>query len=1059
MKRRGLFKRSLAFLLMSVMTVGLVSYMPNDVSKVQAEETKTIAGLGTSAIANPTSSEDKWSGSYVYFGTYNESPVKYRVLNNKTSVFGGTTMLLDCDSVLENMRFDENSRAWQYSEIRKKLTGESESFLTKSFSAIEQNAIATSSKTAVYAGDANGSGKDGEGSTGFEWTNLTGEKIFLLDAVEATNESYGYSSDNSRKKTGCSGNWWLRSPNKTKAGAGYVSSGGVLSTASYSLSQVSGISPALNIDLSSVLFSSEILDSENRIEGYKLTLIDKTAAESKLKIALNGSVTRTDNEITIPYTLSGEDATNVNQVSVLITKNKYESGNANEAKVLYYSKLTLSEGNGTFTLPSDSNLNLSDQDCGKDYYAYIVAEIVKGKYETDYASEPCQIEIPSKPWEAPTVNIINIGASAIRDPAVPVDTTSAWTGCYVYFGTYGGNSVKYRVLSNGTTTFNSDGQETMLLDCDSVLMQRVFNSSNASGNNIWSSSDIKKYLNSEGNYSTNGFLTSSFSTVEQAAIANSTKTEIATDAGDSTTGGVYKEQTVLPYTALNGEKIFFLDAAEVNNPNYGYSDTLFNTKATNRNKTGAQCWWLRSADVIYTERGACAGCVRTDKGGYVGTFWVNTTNPSLGASPAFNINLSSVLFSSWSEMSKTSVISTDSSRIAAKQVKEWKLTILDSEKSVGIQNNETVTKDSNGTIKVPYTYSDVQTQGVERTTAETVNQISVMITNQPYKNDGAKILYYGKLNTTLNNTGTGTFTLPSDLSGKTLGSDYHVYILAEHVSAEGESKTDYASEPEEIVLITDAPDTPSTTDTDDSNSSSSDTNTGSTTTVSADTSNNNVANNTVSTKKNNGKKTSKTDTTTEPVKEEVKEESSSKDDKETKQDSKKDNSEVKENQIEEESAKSIIKEASEILGEDKTELDDAVEKIRKVDENIQPGLYVLPDTDEISFDIPDELKADNRTYYLVTVDENGNIEILQNESTEEGKFEAVGKANTVYQIIFEDGETPLAAMISDTGILEEPESDNRLIWPWIVLGVLVVGGFIFFIIYKKRKEDEEQPSA
>ena len=41
MKRKGLFKRSLAFLLTSVMTIGLVSYMPNDVTKVQAEETKS----------------------------------------------------------------------------------------------------------------------------------------------------------------------------------------------------------------------------------------------------------------------------------------------------------------------------------------------------------------------------------------------------------------------------------------------------------------------------------------------------------------------------------------------------------------------------------------------------------------------------------------------------------------------------------------------------------------------------------------------------------------------------------------------------------------------------------------------------------------------------------------------------------------------------------------------------------------------------------------------------------------------------------------------------------
>lgn len=45
-------------------------------------------------------------GKYVYFGTYDTDgdgkaePVKYRVLDSNTTVFGGTTMLLDCDSVL-----------------------------------------------------------------------------------------------------------------------------------------------------------------------------------------------------------------------------------------------------------------------------------------------------------------------------------------------------------------------------------------------------------------------------------------------------------------------------------------------------------------------------------------------------------------------------------------------------------------------------------------------------------------------------------------------------------------------------------------------------------------------------------------------------------------------------------------------------------------------------------------------------------------------------------------------------------------------------------------------
>ena len=86
----------------------------------QAETTstkKTIAGLGTSVIADPTaptSDEAAWTGSYVYYGNYDADgdgtaePVKYRVLDASTTEFGGTTMLLDCDSILYETEFHKD---------------------------------------------------------------------------------------------------------------------------------------------------------------------------------------------------------------------------------------------------------------------------------------------------------------------------------------------------------------------------------------------------------------------------------------------------------------------------------------------------------------------------------------------------------------------------------------------------------------------------------------------------------------------------------------------------------------------------------------------------------------------------------------------------------------------------------------------------------------------------------------------------------------------------------------------------------------------------------------
>lgn len=70
---------------------------------------------------------------------------------------------------------------------------------------------------------------------------------------------------------------------------------------------------------------------------------------------------------------------------------------------------------------------------------------------------------------------------------------------------------------------------------------------------------MREYLN-------NDFLTSSFSLQEQAAIANSVKENVAESDGDVC--DIQPQR----WTALSGDKIFLLDAREVRNESYGYSD-------------------------------------------------------------------------------------------------------------------------------------------------------------------------------------------------------------------------------------------------------------------------------------------------------------------------------------------------------------------------------------------------------------------------------------------------------------------------------------------------------
>ena len=439
----------------------------------------------------------------------------------------------------------------------------------------------------------------------------------------------------------------------------------------------------------------------------------------------------------------------------------------------------------------------------------VQAEDINEEKETEYASEPVEIY----PWEAPTVKTMDFGTGNMIDPARPNNSKDAWKGCFVYYGSYDDKPVKYRVLDASTTDYSADGKtQTMLLDCDSILCDWKFDEdleANVTGKkaNDWSISDVKTSLNGTD------FLDNEdvFTSVEKSAIAQSTKAghALTTDSktGVNVSGGT--QGAFVNYIALDGEQIFLLDAEDVSNGAYGYS--MAKEPAENRKKTGGSdnCWWLRSASIM---EDFIVGFIYFD--GDIYELGVDGNVPSV--SPALNVKLSSVLFSSASISEtgfagKSSALNSESTAIGTTQDVVWKLTLKDEGKAVTLTEGRSVTKAGDGTITVPYTYTDGATADKEK-----VNQISVMITDKAY--DAAKeadaqeaqILYYGALENIRNDrgeastvaqaaTGTGTFSIPSGLTG-TMGEDYHVYLLAEHMNMD--NSTDYASEPFEVEVKT-----------------------------------------------------------------------------------------------------------------------------------------------------------------------------------------------------------------------------------------------------------------
>ena len=372
-----------------------------------------VTTLGTGVISAPKAPEydtDAWTGSYVYYGQYKKKPVKYRVLDPNTSVFGGTTMFLDCDTALfaDEFRYDDweaaDAHVWTKSDLYKVLNTNDDAFLNTAFTDAESAAIAESTREThvLVEGSEAGNVASWTARVFVNYTPLTGEKIFLLDVEDASNTAYGYSVTNdsdsieNRKKKHFTkpdrdADWWLRSGkaaadrygyagcvyNPSSAAYAYANRINLINTNAISVS----VSPAFNVDLSSVIFSSKVEDADGAYgDAYKLTLKDNN---TKLTV---GDVTRDGNTVAVPYQRTDSDSADgitANQVSVLIL------GSDNAIK--YYAPLKSSSsasGTGTFVVPSD--VTGSDK-------VYVFAEDVNSQYLTDYASEMTEISIMNGP--------------------------------------------------------------------------------------------------------------------------------------------------------------------------------------------------------------------------------------------------------------------------------------------------------------------------------------------------------------------------------------------------------------------------------------------------------------------------------------------------------------------------------------------------------------------------------------------------------------------------------------------------------------------------------------
>ena len=355
--------------------------------------------LGTSGIRSPKASvsRDKVAhipNSYIYFGTYNNTPIKWRVLDASKANDGTTNgmFLLSEYLLASGLRFNGNGgteNKYQGSEVQKWCIDFANN--SNNFSTLEQGAML-------------GITKKDEVTTAFPreyyiWGDSSlsvNDKMFLLSVQEVGDYVANFDGpalDASFLIPGSSATYWLlRTPALLKGDKNnfvaeyHFDYGSIGHTLIYRKEGASR--PAFNLDSNNILFTStaengkldehvdDNLTTVNTTSNpdWKLTLKDSSrnfsASPSTTKLRANESLT---------ITYSGAKTGNNEYVSAMIVDENDD--------VLYYGRIAQNSdsGSATITIPSEMATG--------NYKLKVFSEQYNGDYKTDYASNFVNIDL------------------------------------------------------------------------------------------------------------------------------------------------------------------------------------------------------------------------------------------------------------------------------------------------------------------------------------------------------------------------------------------------------------------------------------------------------------------------------------------------------------------------------------------------------------------------------------------------------------------------------------------------------------------------------------------
>lgn len=400
----------------------VMSFAGDEDGQTAAANTGKAIRLNTDGIAGYNNRKYH----YIYYGKWKGNPIKWLVLDDKTNTGKDGFFLLSEGLIDVLQKFDDNSTKWQGSSAQKwceDFAGISGNSVQDAFTSVERDAILETVKSddTYYT--------DSYPLIFPAYENiLNGDKVFYLSAEEAVSSIYGEPFDSAFNE-----DWLLRSYIDDRFVGYCPERGSVIGKTHHTNSEYPR--PAFNLGKGEIVFASSAEDGKTDAatdsnltavgdwsgNTWKLTLRDSSRSFSASADKANVKQGET---ISINY--SGAKTGGNEYVSAIIMDRNGE--------LLYYGRIAQNSADGTaqITVPDDL-------EPGR-YVLRVFSEQYNGECNTDYVSEFVNLSFSiSGGIDESVTNQI----SGYND-AVGYD--------YIYYGSYEGSPIKWRVLDHQTNT-------------------------------------------------------------------------------------------------------------------------------------------------------------------------------------------------------------------------------------------------------------------------------------------------------------------------------------------------------------------------------------------------------------------------------------------------------------------------------------------------------------------------------------------------------------------------------------------------------------------------------